>query len=182
MKTFISKFSSLMTLFSKLSSLLLLLMAVLVCIHVIMRGFFNSGVLGIYELVEYLMLAIVSFSLAENELSSGSITTTVLLDKMKPRTANIIQIVMYSITACGMAYVFINQTKMISQKFLNGAKSEVIGVPHWILIIIVCIGLLFYTIAYILRVYMLIDNHKNLTDKKLTNDEKAANMASSSEF
>ena len=106
MKTFISKFSSLMTLFSKLSSLLLLLMAVLMCIHVIMRGFFNSGVLGIYELVEYLMLAIVSFSLAENELSSGSITTTVLLDKMKPRTANIIQIVMYSITACGMAYVF----------------------------------------------------------------------------
>ena len=78
--------------------------------------------------------------------------------------------------------MFLNQTKMISQKLLNGAKSEVIGIPHWILIIIVCIGLFFYTIAYVLRVYMLIDNHKNLTDKKLTNDEKAANMASSSEF
>lgn len=182
MKKFNEIFTRLMTLLSKLSALLLLVMAALVCIHVIMRGFFNSGLKGIYELVQYFMLAIVSFSLAENELTAGSITTSFLLDKMKPRVANVINIVMYSLTVCVMGYVFYNQTRMVAQKLRNGACSDVLGIPHWILIIIICIGLFFYMIAYIMKVYSLISNHKNLTEKKITNDEKAANMVAASEI
>ena len=182
MKRFNEVFTKLMTLLSKFSALLLLVMAILVCIHVIMRGLFNSGLKGIYELVQFFMLAIVSFSLAENELSAGSITTTFLLDKMRPRVANIINIVMYSITVCAMGYVFYNQTRMITQKLRNGACSDVLGVPHWILIVLICIGLFFYMIAYIMKVYSLITNHKNLSDHRITDDEKAANMVAASEI
>lgn len=182
MKKFNEIFTKLMTLLSKLSALLLLVMALLVCIHVIMRGLFNSGLQGIYEIVQFFMLAVVSFSLAENELTAGSITTTFLLDKMRPRVTNVFNIIMYSITVCVMGYVFFNQTKMVAQKFSNGACSDVLSVPHWILIVIICIGLFFYMVAYILKVISLVANHKNLTEKKITNDEKAANMVAASEI
>lgn len=171
-----------MTLLSKLSALLLILMAVTVCIHILLRAFFNSGVSGVYELVQYTMLAIVAFSLAENQLTNGSIITTFLLDKMKPRVANIIQIVMYFITVCVMLFVFYNQIRMAIQAFNTGASTDVLGISNWIFITIVCIGLFFYAIAYAISAYTLIDNHKNLTDEKISYEEKAANMASSSEL
>jgi TRAP-type C4-dicarboxylate transport system permease small subunit len=95
MKKFVSIFSTMTSWLAKASGILLLLMSILVCCHVILRGFFNSGILGTYEIVQYGMLVIVSLTLAENELTGGNIIVNFLLDKMKPRVANIFSIVMY---------------------------------------------------------------------------------------
>jgi TRAP-type C4-dicarboxylate transport system permease small subunit len=182
MKKFISAFSAMASWLSKFSAVALLIISVLVCVHIILRGFFNSGVAGIYEIVQYGMLMIVSFTLAENELTSGSVIVNFLLDRMKPRTANVVGIFMYCLTICGMIYVFINQIKMVAQKYTNGAVTAVLLIPHWILIIIVCVGIFFFTIAFVIKVYNMIKNHRNIENVKLTNDEKAANMQVTSEF
>ena len=167
---------------AKLSGIILFLMSLLVCVHVILRGFCNSGILGTYELVQYGMLVIVSLTLAENELTGGNIIVNFLIDKMKPRTSSVVSIVMYFITIFFMSYVLYNQIGMITKKFADGSVTGTLAIPHWILVLMICIGFFFFIIAFIIRVYTMITNHKNIENKKLTLDEIAANTEIKSEF
>lgn len=167
---------------ARASGIMLFAMSILVCIHVILRGFFNSGVLGTYEIVQYGMLAIVSLTLAENELSGGNIIVNFLLDKMKPRTANVVSIVMYFLTIAGMSYVLYNQIGMVVKKYIDMSVTGTLAIPHWIIVLVVCIGLFFFIIAFIIRVVGMITNHKNIENKKRTLDEIAAQTEAKSEF
>ncbi|MCL1829679.1 MAG: TRAP transporter small permease [Oscillospiraceae bacterium] len=182
MKAFKKHFASMALILARVSSVLLLITCILVCIHVIMRGFFNSGFLGIYEIVQITMLLIGSLTLAENELSGGSIIVNVLLDMMKPRIANILGIAMYILTAAGLTYLLYNQILMVGNKYSNGAVTGILLVPHWILVLFLCIGLLFFIIAFIIKIHNMIENHKNLSDTKMSIDEIAAETVAKSEF
>ncbi|MCL1828511.1 MAG: TRAP transporter small permease [Oscillospiraceae bacterium] len=182
MKKFISAFSTFASLLSKLSGIVILLLCITVCVHVILRGFFNSGVSGVYEIVQYGMLTVVAFTLAENELTGGSIVVSVLLDKMRPRIANIFGITMYVLTALGMAYVLYNQILMVGQKYNNGAVTGVLLLPHWILVIIICIGFFFFIVSFLIKIYNMIEKHKTLQNEKLTIDQLAADAVIKSEF
>jgi TRAP-type C4-dicarboxylate transport system permease small subunit len=182
MKSFVSFFSKFANRLTQFSGILILIMSLLVCAHVILRGVFNSGIDGIYEIVQYTMLTVVSLSLAENELTGGSIIVNYLLDKMKPRTANIVMIIMYAITLGFMGYVLYNQVLLTTQKFDNGAITGVLHIPHWLISTVTCIGLFFLLIAFVVKIYNMVSEHKNLSDHKLTADElalAAANSASS---
>lgn len=182
MKKLIDTFSKMAALLSKVSGILLLIMSVGVCSHVILRGFFNSGIQGIYEFVQYTMMTIVCLTLAENELSGGNVIVNFVLDKMKPRSANIVEILMYFLTIGGMGIVLYYQIRTAVQKFNTGGITGVLGIPHWILVSIVCVGLFFFILAFIVRVYNMILNHKNIDNRKLSDDERAASMEIHSEF
>ena len=182
MKKFISVFSKMASFLSKLSGALLLLLSITMCMHVILRGFFNSGIMGVYEMVQYGMLVIVSLTLAENEITGGSIVVNFILDRMKPRVANVFSIFMYILTICGMALVLYNQIGMISQKYNTGSITSVLGIPHWILVIMICIGFVFFIIAFLIRVYNLITGHKHIVNVKVSQDEIAASKQITTEF
>ena len=182
MKKFVSVFSAMATYLARLSGILLMLLSITMCIHVIMRGFFNSGITGVYELVQYGMLIIVSLTLAENEITGGSIVVNFVLDKMKPRVANVFSIFMYLLTICGVTAVLYNQIRMVSQKYNNGNITSVLGIPHWILVIMMCIGLFFFIIAFFIRVYKMVSDHKHIVNVKVSMDELAASKQITSEF
>jgi TRAP-type C4-dicarboxylate transport system permease small subunit len=182
MKKFVTIFSAMTSWLAKFAGIMLLLMSILVCAHVILRGFFNSGILGTYELVQYGMLVIVSLTLAENELTGGNIIVNFVLDKMKPRVASVVSIVMYFITIFFMSYVLYNQLGMIGRKLADGSVTGTLGIPHWIIVIMICIGLFFFVIAFIIRAYNMIISHKSIENKKRTLDEIAASTEIKSEF
>ena len=167
---------------SKIAGALLILLAFVVFIHVVMRGVFSSGVSGVYEMVQYGMLVVVSLTLAENEITGGSIIVSFIIDKFKPRVTNVFGIAAYCLTICGMIVVLYFQLRMIMQKYSQGTVSPVLALPHWILVIFICIGLFFFIIAFIIRVYNMISGHKDIVNVKLTLEEKAAATQVTSEF
>lgn len=168
--------------FSKISGIMLLIMSIAVCIHVILRAVFNTGIQGIYEFVQYTMMTIVCLTLAENELSGGNVIVNFILDKMKPRVANIMEIVMYFITIIFMCITVYYQVLTAIQKYNTGGITGVLKLPHWALVSIVCIGLFFFVLAFIVRVYNMIIGHKSIDNRKLSDDERAAAMEIHSEF
>ena len=182
MKKFISSFSAIASVLSKIAGTILILLAFVVFVHVILRSVFNSGVPGVYEMVQYGMLVVVSLTLAENELTGGSIVVSFIIDKFKPRVTNIFSIAAYCLTICGMSVVLYYQIRMIFQKYRQGAHSPVLYIPHWILVIFICIGLLFFVIAFFIRAYNMIAGHKDIVNVKLTLEEKAAATQVTSEF
>jgi TRAP-type C4-dicarboxylate transport system permease small subunit len=182
MNKLLARFAKLASGLSKVSGMLILLISVLVCTHVILRGILGSGLRGIYEIVQYGMLTVVSITLAENELTGGSIIVNFILDKMRPRVANVFSIGMYAIAAGSMSYVLYNQVRMVLQKYADGSVTGVLAIPHWILVAIVCIGLFFFILAFIARLAQMVQNHASLRDEALTSDEIAAEMKARSEF
>jgi len=179
---FIEKFTTLSAFLAKAAAVILFIISVLVCVHVVLRGLFNGGIEGIYEIVQYGMLTVVSITLAENEMSGGNIIVNVLLDKMKPRTANAFSIGMYIVATVAMAYILVNQVKMIFQKYATGATTGVLAIPHWILVLIICVGLFFFVIAFIIRINGMVKSRSSLPGRKLTVDEIAAETVIRSEF
>jgi TRAP-type C4-dicarboxylate transport system permease small subunit len=182
MKKIISAFTKIASVLSKVAGIILLLVALLVILHICMRLFFNSGLHGVYEMVQYGVLMVVALTLAENELSGGNVIVTVLLDRMRPRVANIIEIIMYLLTTGGIIYVLINQIGMTGQKYQTGAVTGVLLIPHWIILIVICVGLFFFVCGFIVRVFNMIDNHKALSNSRRSSDEIAAEMNVNQEF
>jgi phosphotransferase system glucose/maltose/N-acetylglucosamine-specific IIC component len=81
-----------------------------------------------------------------------------------------------------MAYVLYNQIGMISKKLADGSVTGTLAIPHWILVLMICIGLFFFIIAFLIRVFGMISNHKNIENKKRSLDEIAASTEIKSEF
>lgn len=181
-KKLVNAFSKMAAMLSNVSGIMILIMSIAVCVHVILRAVFNTGIQGIYEFVQYAMMTVVCLTLAENELTGGNVIVNFILDKMRPRVANIVEIVMYFITIIFMCVAVYYQILTAIQKFNTGGITGVLKIPHWILMAIVCIGLIFFVFAFIIRVYNMITNHKSIDDRKLSDDERAAAMEVHSEF
>jgi TRAP-type C4-dicarboxylate transport system permease small subunit len=179
MRSFVAFFTKFANRLTQFSGILILLLSLLVCAHVILRGIFNSGIDGIYEIVQYTMLTVVSLSLAENELTGGSIIVNYLLDKMKPRTANIVMIIMYGISLAFMGYVLYNQVLLTTGKLDNGAVTGVLQIPHWLIGFVTCLGLFFLLLAFVVKIYNMVSGHKDIIGRKLTADEIALAAANS---
>ena len=144
-----------------------------VVLNVLTRFFFNAPIHGTYELVQYTLLLTVALALAENELTGGNVRVSFLLEKMSPRTENIVNLITTFIVLIASCFVAYTQFGIVSTKYKNHAITGELGIPHWILVLILAVGFLTLTFTFALEIVTMIRQHKTLTDKKLTADEIA---------
>lgn len=182
MKRFDEIYVKLVRMLNDIAGFLLLAVSCLVFIHVLMRAFFNLPILGIYEIVQYGIFVIVVLGLANNELEGGNVTVTFLTDRMKPKTSNLFSIIMYVAASVIMALLTVNQTRMITSKLNDGAVTTLLKIPHWILMVILVIGLFTIVLSCVLKVVRMIGKHKGLSVKSLTAEELALQMDINAEF
>ena len=67
-------------------------------------------------------------------------------------------------------------------KYNTGGKTGLLGIPHWLLMTIICIGLFFFVLAFVVNLYRMFEKHKTLGDTRLTQDEIASSTEVHSEF
>jgi len=156
-----------------------LCMAVVVA-NIITRAAFNAPIHGTYEFVQYSLLLCVALALAHNELDGGNVRVTFLLEKMKPKKENIVNIVTTVIVMITSGFVTYNQFGIMITKYNNHAISGELNIPHWILVLILILGFITLTLAFALEIISLIRQHKTLPDRKLTADEIALKTGESS--
>lgn len=150
------------------------LVMVVVVLNIILRALFNKPIDGTYEIVQYGILLAVSLGLADNELADGNVMVSFLLEKMKPKRANIFSIVMNVVSLVTMAFITYNQFQMVITKYQNKAASAILLIPHWVLVLILALGFLTLVLALFVKLTMLIQRHNSLPDRVLTADEIAA--------
>lgn len=146
---------------------------VVVVLNIILRLLFNSPIDGTYEIVQYGILLAISLALADNELADGNVMVSFLLEKMKPRVANIFLIAMNIIALITMGFITFNQFRMVATKYANRAATSILHIPHWILVLILALGFLTLVLALLLKLITLCQRHKSLPDHTLTPDEIA---------
>ncbi len=149
---------------------------ILVVLNVILRKLFNAPIAGTYEGVIYGMLTVVCLGLIYNELRDGNISISFFLEKMRPKTANVIRIITTAISTVLMGSITVNQYSMIIAKYNNHAVSDVLNIPHWIIVLILTLGFAALTLVLLLKTVLLVMNHKSLPDHIMTAEERAEQL------
>jgi TRAP-type C4-dicarboxylate transport system permease small subunit len=165
-----------------ISGFVLFVIICFVFCHVLLRAALNMPIPGIVEIVQYGIFAVVILGLSNNELEGGNIVVTFLTDRMKPKTSNLFSIIMYIVATIMMAIITWNQFGMISQKLHDGYYTTILKIPHWILMIILVIGLFVMVLSCIIKVIRMLNTHKKLSVKVRTAEELALQMDIKAEF
>lgn len=120
---------------------LIFLMMLLTAVDVVLRYFFNKPLAGSFELTEYMMALIVSFVLAFASANDGMVKVTLLSERLKPKTQNIINactgilgIVLFILLAW-RGFVFSGLLKD------QGITSPILGIPRYPFAWITALGL-----------------------------------------
>ena len=124
-----------------IGSYCLLAMVFLTTIDVGMRYAFNKPLSGTYELMEYLMVILVSFALAYTASSKAHIRITVL--------TNILPIRVQAVIACLMDLASLSLISLVAwqslvhtfDKFKAGTESSVLQIPVYPFIFLVTVGM-----------------------------------------
>jgi len=145
----------------------------IVALNILLRVFFSISIAGVYEIVQYGILLLVSMALSHNEFDDGNIVITVIVERLKPKTANIFFITAYIVSVIGVSAIVYNQYNMIFTKYANNATTGVLLIPHWIIVAVLTLGFLCLLLTLILKLVRFISTHKSLPDKALTAEERA---------
>ena len=138
----------------------------IVVLNILSRAIFGYTFAGTYELVQYTILLVVSLALSHNEFDNGNIVITFFIERMKPKTANILFIIMYFVGICGVSAVIYNQFKVILVKYANKAVTGVLLIPHWIIVIVLTLGFCCLLLTIILKLVRFITTHKSLPESR----------------
>lgn len=87
--------SPLVSAVGKIGAGIIAVMMLLTVVDVVGRRFFNHPVAGAYELSGFMMVIVVFFSMAGCQLLKGHITIDIVVSKLRQRTQNIIDSLMY---------------------------------------------------------------------------------------
>ena len=172
MKTLDMVFVKLAKVMNSLAAIGLFLVMLVAVLNILLRVIANSPILGTYEIVQYGILTAVSLGLADNELANGNVMVSFFLEKMKPKMANIFSIVTTLVGVICCSAVSWNLGKLVFIKYAQHAASAVLGLPHWIIVLVLTMGFVTQTLALVLKIIRMIYSHKDLPDQQLSAEER----------
>lgn len=115
------------------------LMMLLTVADVVGRGFLNKPVLGAYEISEFMLVIVVFISMASCQLLKGHITIDLVVDRLRKRTQNIIDSIMYFLFLI-MFCVFTWQLFVYAMEETGGTVSGILDIPVFPFIYIASLG------------------------------------------
>jgi len=118
----------------------LLVMMALITTDVILRYVFNSPLRGVYEIVEVILVIVVSFGMAYTAMQKGMVAVEVLVERYPPRVRVIIDIFN---SLAGLALFSLISWKTAEQAMTYRAAGEttyVSGLPLYPFVLVVSFG------------------------------------------
>lgn len=124
----------------------------LVVINVILRVFFNSPILGIYEYVGYLTAGVIAFSLSYCALQNAHIAIDFIFEKMPAKSRRIIEIITGLIIFLFLLFLCVQVILYAIQVLLSGEVSPTAKMPFYPFIFMVAAGLFVLAIIELIKV------------------------------
>jgi len=118
----------------------LLVMMALITTDVILRYVFNSPLRGVYEIVEVILVIVVSFGMAYTAMQKGMVAVEVLVERYPPRVRVIVDIFN---SLAGLALFSLISWKTAEQAMTYRAAGEttyVSGLPLYPFVLVVSFG------------------------------------------
>ncbi len=130
---------------------ILFLLMLLTVADVVLRKIFNKGILGTLEISEFMMVAIVFFSLAEGELKDRNVNVDLLVNRLSPKSrafidaiVKIVGLILY----CCITFAVFNYAALMKS---SGEVSLDLWLPKYPLIYIIAAALIIFSIVLLFR-------------------------------
>lgn len=124
-------------------------MAILVFINVIARFIFNSPLAVADEMSCYLFVLMSFMGTAIAARKKAHLGLTIVIDKLSPKAAKIVQVLMYGIAAVFCLLIVIFGVEMVISQYSLGQQTATMQWPEWIYGLFVPIGAAFAMIAFL---------------------------------
>lgn len=130
---------------------IIFLLMLLTVADVVLRKIFNKGILGTLEISEFMMAAVVFFSLAEGELKDRNVNVDLLVNRLSLKNRAIIDAIVKIIGF--VLYCFITFS-VFSYAFLMKSSGEVsldLWLPKYPFIYIAAVALIIFSVVLLVR-------------------------------
>jgi C4-dicarboxylate transporter DctQ subunit len=145
--------------------MLVALMALLLA-NILCRGIFRAPIFGTFEGVSYMSMFVVIFALAFNENQDGNVTVTLVLEYLKPKARNILEIV-GGLFSLGMSvFITYDSILLVQSKYTKGDLTNNLFIPQWIFVVALTVGFFLLSVCLLLKVATKIYNHRRLQNIK----------------
>ena len=162
MESVSKKLKSVFSWFDLIGGYAVLIISLLIVLNVILRAAINVSIYGSYEYVCYTVALIVSLGLANCAINDGHVNVTFLVDKFPEKAAKI----NYLMTSIISLIFFILITwKMIEyaiRKYFLAEISIVVGIPIYIIVLIIAFGFLMLTLSFINKLTDIVGKGKTI--------------------
>jgi TRAP-type C4-dicarboxylate transport system permease small subunit len=145
--------------------MLVALMALLLA-NILCRGIFNAPIFGTFEGVSYLSMFVVIFALAFNENQDGNVTVTLVLEYLKPKARNILEIVGGIFSLAMSVFITYDSFLLVQAKYAKGDLTNNLLIPQWIFVVALTIGFFLLSVCLFLKIATRIYNHKHIRNIK----------------
>ena len=151
--------------------LLVAMMAVLI-LNIVLRALFSKPLYGTFEAVSYLSMLVVIFALAINEYKDGNLTVDMILEYMRPKSRNVLEI-FNDFVSIAMCVIMTYQSFLLTfSKYAKGDLTPNLYIPQWILVLCLSVGFVVLTLCLVLKVITKIINHKYMSNEKIVKDKE----------
>ncbi|MDR3295784.1 MAG: TRAP transporter small permease [Clostridiales Family XIII bacterium] len=133
---------------STISGILLLFNIAVIIANILLRRFAGAPIFGSTEIVRYCSLASAAFALAQNEWYDGNVKMTLLLEKIGEKAAALIRTFVDLLCFVGFVYVLTGLCKQFVMRLGDGAISQDLGIPIWLVAFILLAGFFLLTVCF----------------------------------
>ena len=120
-------------------------------VHVILRKVSVFSIPGAMELTELSLVVIVFCSIGYLQSQNGHVRVDMFVNKFPVRARRFIEFVILLASAVTLFFMFYAGLMQVQSQIGTGIKTNVLLIPLWPFVIVMTIGVIFYTLSLVLH-------------------------------
>jgi TRAP-type C4-dicarboxylate transport system permease small subunit len=123
----------------------------LVVLNILLRSLFRLPIFGVYEIVCYASLIMVSLSLGNCSLSGAHTNLTLVVEKIPGKARIILEAIVELVVLINFLFITWNMGKYMQSRYRIGEVSAVLRLPIYILVGLIVLGFALLTLSVFIR-------------------------------
>jgi TRAP-type C4-dicarboxylate transport system permease small subunit len=145
--------------------MLVALMALLIA-NILCRAVFRAPIFGTFEGVSYMSMFVVIFALSFNENQDGNVTVTLVLEYLRPKARNILEIIGALFSLALSVFITFDSFLLIQSKYAKGDLTNNLLIPQWIFVVALTVGFFLLSVCLFLKIATKVFNHRHIQNIK----------------
>lgn len=142
--------------FTRISSVLLLLLVLLIVVNVIGRKLFKSPVSGTVELVEYGILAVMALAISRTGFEGRHLSVTLLQELLPNKAAAVIKCLCQAVAGALFGLLVVSYIRELPKSVASGRVSDVLHMPYYIVSYFLIVAMIIVVLAFFYQAFLAI--------------------------
>ena len=140
--------------FTRISSVVLLLLIVLMAVNVIGRRLFNAPISGTIELVEYGMLVCIALAISRTGFEGRQLSVTMIQKYLPPKPRAILKCICNAVAGVLFGSLIFEFINVLPKAISSGRVSDVMHIPYYLVYCLLVVAMFMVSITFFYQSFM----------------------------